>query len=182
MKRLALLLVSLWFLWGVTARAGENTYDSRYATIHFSRPEQVEEVAAKIRPGALARSLNQIFLGKRTPPDMKLGKDLDRLFQRVQLILDMPRPKLRVHIKVCRDQEEVSREWAEAGGRSAPPAAFYRRETNTIYVSTERLTVGILAHEMGHAVIAHYFIVRPPTKIAEMLCQYVDKEVSRGNL
>jgi hypothetical protein len=41
--------------------------------------------------------------------------------------------------------------------------------------------MGILAHEMGHAVIDHYFVIKPPPKIAELLCHYVDTEISARN-
>ena len=40
-----------------------------------------------------------------------------------------------------------------------------------------QLRVGILAHEMAHAVIDHYFGVKPPKATAEILAQYVDAHI-----
>jgi len=36
------------------------------------------------------------------------------------------------------------------------------------------LNENILAHEMGHCIIDHYFVILPPRKIQEMLAVYVD--------
>jgi Zn-dependent peptidase ImmA (M78 family) len=32
----------------------------------------------------------------------------------------------------------------------------------------------VIAHELGHAVCDHYFLVIPPEKVREMLASYVD--------
>jgi STE24 endopeptidase len=37
----------------------------------------------------------------------------------------------------------------------------------------------VIAHEMGHAAIDHYFAIKPPEKIAEMLAQYVDMHLGQ---
>lgn len=152
---------------------------SRFTIIQYDRPEELEAMKSKLRADALTRSLDRIFLGTgKNASGSELGKTVDRMFQRVQLILDMPKPKMKVKIRVFRTRKEVSAAFYEIAGRPADIPAFYWRETNTIYLETEGLTPGILAHEMAHAVIDDYFIICPPPKIAEMLCQYVDREIS----
>ena len=37
--------------------------------------------------------------------------------------------------------------------------------------------VGVLAHEVAHAIINQYFAVPPPSKVQEILSQYVDKHL-----
>ena len=63
---------------------------------------------------------------------------------------------------------------------------FYFHDDKTIYISTEDLTLGMLGHEMAHAIISHYFVVPPPTKVQEVLSGYVDysfqKKVRKRNL
>jgi hypothetical protein len=123
--------------------------------------------------------MNTIFLGEKlVSKDASLAEFLDTLFKRVQQILDMPLPVQRVHIRLLKDQEEISKVYASIMGKPTKSPAFYWKTTNTIYLQTKKLSIGILAHEMGHAVIDHYFVIRPPPKIAEMLTQYVDKEIS----
>ena len=177
------------------AASQERFYQTKLATIYYNKEEQLEEFAKKIRPGSLTRVLNKIFLGKNAKcSDGELGESVDTLFRRVQLALDMRQPKLRVNIRLHANQKSLHRAYVDIiGGSSAEavgqtgrknstgPIAFYRKETNTIHLQPEKLTIGVLAHEMGHATIDHYFVIRPPPKIAEMLCQYVDKEISADN-
>jgi len=179
------LILILWItgaIWETAAFAEEGTHNSRFASIHYQEPSLLENLARKIQPGALTLSLNRIFMGGTKPsPQAKAGRYVDQLFQRVQVILEMPKPELKVHVRLYRSQDELSEAFSAITGRPTRVPAFYWRETDTIYLQLERISPGILAHEMAHAVIAHYFIVSPPEKIAELLCQYVDREVSKGN-
>lgn len=160
----------------------EGVHHSRFASIHYQETGQLERFAEKIQPGALTVSLNRIFMsGSKPAPEIKAGRYVDQLLQRVQSVLEMPKPDMRVQIRIFRDQEELSEAFERIAQQRIRSPAFYWRENNTIYVHLEKLSIGILAHEMAHAVIAHYFIISPPEKIAELLCQYVDREVSKGS-
>ena len=177
------------------AAAQENLYQTKLATIYYENEKQLEEFAKNIRPGSLTRVLNKIFLGKNAKcSDGDLAELVDTLFRRVQLALDMRQPKLKVNIRLHANRESLHQAYvhtiegagAEAlgqtKGKTSPgPIAFYWKQTNTIHLQPEKLTIGVLAHEMGHATIDHNFVIRPPPKIAEMLCQYVDKEISADN-
>jgi hypothetical protein len=161
------------------AFAEEHVFHSKLVSIHYNDNHLLEEFEKKIRPTALTRTLNKVFLGESgISKDATLGELVDTLFKRVQQILDMPLPARRVHIRIFKDQEEVSQTYASITGKPTKAPAFYWQKTNTIYLHTRKLSIGILAHEMGHAVLDHYFVIRPPPKIAEMLTQYVDKEIS----
>ena len=59
-----------------------------------------------------------------------------------------------------------------------PPVAFYSHGMAGIYLTTERLNAGILAHEIAHAVINAYFVTPPPAKMQEILSQYVDRHLN----
>jgi len=187
---LCLLLGFLLLASGETC-AQERVYRSRLTTIHYDDPDQLVGLASQIRPSGFARFLNRIFVGtSNISGEASLGEFVDALFKRVQFTLDMPLPKLKVNIRLYRSREKLLAEYARVQGLGASgsargrgthtdhPLAFYMKETNTIYLQTEDLTIGILAHEMGHAVIEHYFVIRPPSKISELLCQYVDRQIS----
>ncbi|MBU1196823.1 MAG: hypothetical protein KKE62_15255 [Proteobacteria bacterium] len=58
--------------------------------------------------------------------------------------------------------------------------AWYRFNNNTIYLNVQDLHVGILAHELAHAIIDHFLTVRPPGQTAEILARYVDTHIERG--
>ncbi len=53
--------------------------------------------------------------------------------------------------------------------------AFYNHKTESVTVYADRVTDGVLAHEIAHAVINSYFDVPPPEKIQEILTHYVDR-------
>ena len=178
-QRLILLTVLFLVLCSPEAFAEEHLFHSKLVTIRYNDHQLLEEFAEKIRPGSFARAMNSIFLGEKlVPKDASLAEFLDTLFKRVQQILDMPLPARRVNIRLLKDQEGISKAYASIMGKPTKAPAFYWKTTNTIYLQTKKLTIGILAHEMGHAAIDHYFVIRPPPKIAEMLTQYVDKEIS----
>jgi len=52
--------------------------------------------------------------------------------------------------------------------------AFYSRRYETIYISVDDAHIGVLAHEISHAIMDHYFGVPPPAKINEVLGQFVE--------
>jgi hypothetical protein len=171
---------------GISIRAGYalaqgGVHNCRFASIHYQEPGQLDRLAQKIQPAALTVSLNQIFMGStRSIHEAKAGRYVDQLFQRVQAVLEMPKHDMKVQIRLYRDQADLSAAFEQITARHTQAPAFYWKETNAIYLNLERISVGILAHEMAHAVIAHYFIISPPEKVSELLCQYVDREVSKG--
>lgn len=175
------------------ASAHEFVYQTKLAEINYYHPYQLEEFAKKIRPRAFNRMLNKIFTGEDAiSNNATLDDFVDTLFEKVQEVLDMPQPRLKVTIKLLKDRKDLSEAYAHSMGSAKgstlrtktyrkAPIAFYWEKTNTIYLQMEGLSIGILAHEMAHAVIDHYFVVRLPCRIAEMLCQYVDRQISSGS-
>ena len=55
--------------------------------------------------------------------------------------------------------------------------ASYSHSQKTITVYADKVTDGIFAHEVGHAVVCCYFITPPPPKMQEILTQYVDRHL-----
>ena len=50
---------------------------------------------------------------------------------------------------------------------------------NTIYASAENFKIGVIGHEIAHAVISHYFVVQPSVKIQEVLAGYVEYQLRK---
>ena len=168
-------------------------YRTKLTEINYHHPYQLEEFVKKIRSCALNRMPDKIFIGEAAiSSNATLDELVDSLFEKVQALLDMPQPRLKVTIRLLKDREDLCEAYAHCMGSAKgstlrakyyrkAPLAFYWEKTNTIYLQIEKLSIGILAHEMAHAVIDHYFVVQPPAKIAEMLCQYVDRQISSGS-
>jgi len=111
-------------------------------------------------------------LGIKRPPHRpgpndlinNLKKKVDALYDRVQEILDMRKRmrKVSIYKKICRYR------------------VWYIYEYNAIYVNSDDLNEGILAHEMAHSIIDHYLLICPPRATAEILARYVDSHLFEG--
>lgn len=111
---------------------------------------------------------------------VSLDEFLNRLSKRVQLFLDMPPSRMKIRIKLHEDLKELSWAYATKGGDASKynkVHAFYEPNTETIHLQTKNLSIEILAHEMAHAVIDHYFSIQIPRGVGELLSQHVEKEI-----
>lgn len=102
-----------------------------------------------------------------------IGRKVDRLYERVQEILDMRKWLKKVSINLYADKEELDAAYFELYRQPCRIRAWYSYELNTIYVNVDDLHEELLAHEMAHAIIDHYLLVRPPPATAEILARYV---------
>jgi hypothetical protein len=125
--------------------------------------------------------------GEDTPIEDKIRYQIDALFRRAEDILDMRPTGMHINIRIFKTRKEVNDQYAKifhAGEEVAENSkalqdatefkAFYVDKFKTIYISEEDISDSILAHEMGHAIVDHYFAVIPPEKVRELLASYVD--------
>ena len=103
-----------------------------------------------------------------------LSEKLDAIFVRVQEILEMYQPRISITINIYRDKYSLDAAYEEIFNLPNESKSFYVYKTNTVYTTQDVLTEGILAHEMAHCIIDHYFVILPPRKIQEMLAVYAD--------
>jgi hypothetical protein len=47
-----------------------------------------------------------------------------------------------------------------------------------MYLSIRDVKLRVIAHEIGHVVVDHYFDVPPPVKIHEVLAQFAETHIS----
>ena len=106
--------------------------------------------------------------------DNILSDKLDAIFNRAQDILDMYPAKIHVAINIYKSQKDLDKVYEEFFNEKNKTVSFYIYKTNTIYTIESQLNENILAHEMSHCIIDHYFVILPPRKIQEMLAVYVD--------
>lgn len=109
----------------------------------------------------------------------KIAYKLDALFRKVKDILNMHPRTERIHIRIFKRQRDLRNEHNKifGGGFDDNLLSFYAYKHNTIYTTEEDISDTIIAHEMGHAVIDHYFVVRLPENIAELLAGYVESHL-----
>ena len=60
--------------------------------------------------------------------------------------------------------------------------SYYLHETNTVYISYKDLTLGMLGHEIAHAIISNYFVVLPSAEVQEILSGYVEYSLKKQTM
>ena len=158
MKRLALWLVfflSLLFAPRNVWAQPPKVFQTKYATIHYSQDKDIDDFVWRL--GGQRSEFVQ-------DPNLASYR-IDRLVERVQAILDMWPKNFKIAIYLYR------------GPLSADEVAYYEKSTKAIHVAVDYASDGVVAHEIAHANVEQYFSVPPPSKMQEILAQYVDKHL-----
>lgn len=146
---------------------------SGYLTIDYENAVNLSTVERRLgRRGFFLSSSYESNPGDA--PGEKVAYAVDRLLKRVEEILDMHPRIARLKIKIFKDADGVNEEYRRIFGTKPDFKSFYIHKYGTIYISEEDISDSILAHEMGHAVVDHYFSAIPPERVRELLASYVD--------
>ena len=154
----------------VSAQEEPKAYESNCCSIQYSDAGQLSAFTRRIG------GYRYTSTGLDDDPS-NVKNRVDEIMGKVQATLDMHPSDFRISILLYPDYpsiEKIFRQFAMSGN---VPLAFYANRTKTIYVNVDSITVGVLAHEMAHAVINFYFVVPPPAKMQEILAQYVDLHI-----
>lgn len=146
---------------------------SRYFTIYYDNNVDLKKVSDRLeRRGLFASGVYDP--NPASAPKEKIAYRLDRILKRVKDILDM-RPDIQdLKIRIFKDRASLNAEYCKIFNVAADYKSFYINQHKTIYTSEEDISDSVIAHEMGHAVVDHYFSVVPPEKVRELLASYVD--------
>ena len=152
-------------------RGGDNILETMYASVSYRDDQALLDFGRRIGAGEAA-------LVRDDGRAREMAKEnIDRLVFRVKNLLDMHPPKFRFSIIVLSTSNETKEAYRALGLGGTAPIAFYRQKSHTVYVSLDKLSPGILAHEVAHAVINAFFSTPPPAQMQEILAQYVDKHL-----
>lgn len=155
----------------VYADEANQTYKTQYVTISYADEKDLHTFTRNIATGLS-------FLRESPESNPLLAKTrIDKIVEAVCAILDMHPLNLNFGIVLYKTQAEVTGAFRGMGGRGSAPVAFYSHGTRSISVSIGNITDRILAHEIAHAVICIYFGVPPPSRMQEVLAQYVDRHL-----
>ncbi len=144
-------------------------------TLHYSSKQFLHNFNDQIR---LSRKLNFIARKKNivTIKDEVLAK-IDTIIEKAEVILDMFPDNLHIHVVLLETSNDVNRIYKQKYGKKANNIAYYSLVEDTIYISVDDAGLRVLAHEIGHAIVDHYFKVRPPYTIHELMAQFVEKHI-----
>lgn len=149
------------------------TLKSDYFTVYYRPGADLKKISGRL-------SGRSFFIGGKRDPDSigtpaeKVARRLDILLRRAEDILGMYPRNLNIKIKIFKTQDELDDEHDKIFGKKERYKSFYVYKHDTIYTTERNMSDSIISHEMGHAIVDHYFVVRPPEKVREILASYVD--------
>ncbi len=152
---------------------GSRRVESRYCTLWINSEIDIKSVSRKIN----VRGISRLKLPKGTSPETELAAKCDILFERAEEILDMYPPGIHVTLKVTASHDTITQAHEAQYAAGTDAVAIYLVESNTIYAWAKEISESVLIHEMAHCVLDHYFQVRPPRKIEELLAMHVDAQM-----
>ncbi len=100
-----------------------------------------------------------------------------RIIGKVEDILEMHPEHMVVKIVLFSDEKQVQRVYRQQYDRVVDFIAFYSPLDEKIYISTNNVVLRVIAHEMAHCVIYHYFKKQPPVKLHELMAQFVEAHI-----
>ncbi|MFA4993522.1 MAG: hypothetical protein WC571_06105 [Candidatus Omnitrophota bacterium] len=150
--------------------------ESRYFTIYYALQLDPEELAA----GLDIRPQDVIISGG--PYQNNLAGLIDTLFSQICDILDMHLYSYHGNIKIGRDLNQINTVYNNLFEKQLVKShSFYSYDLNTVYISAEHFNREVLGHEIGHAIISHYFVVLPSVKIQEVLAAFVEFQLRKSS-
>ena len=112
--------------------------------------------------------------------DRLLARTLDAIYLDVSDVLDIHMYTFSVDLEVFPDNSALADELQAYLGKRADMPSFYSYDKNKIFISYSDMTLGMLSHEIAHAIVSHYFVVQPSVKVQEILAGYAEYSVRKN--
>jgi len=162
----------------ISHRSSWKRIETKHTIIQYETINDLKKFDGKIDYSTGEFTLKSLFSASDSKdPAGSINKKVDLLFERVQEILDMRRRTRKVIINLYPNKQRLHNAYFTITGTKCHIRAWYIYESNTIYINKDDVHTGMLAHEMAHSIIDHYFSARPPSATAEILARYVDKHL-----
>ncbi|MFC1645705.1 hypothetical protein ACFL2Y_00805 [Candidatus Omnitrophota bacterium] len=155
--------------------SGWKVIESKYCTVLLHPDVKIERVNKKVKIRFYSLDGSR-FSPKGKSVEEQLAEKVERIFKKVERVLDMYPDKIRINLKIFKTQAQLDEEYAKIFGENDEMLriSYYIHKYSTIFTTEQAIREGVLAHEIGHAVTDHYFLVKPSEKIKELLSQYAE--------
>jgi hypothetical protein len=148
---------------------------SRYVTLQYSNQEIVREFNSQLTlDSSLSRMMRKNTV---TTEDEALAKT-DIIVEKAETVLDMFPDDLHFTLVLLPVAEDINKVFYQKYQKKVNYISFYSLSEKTIYISVDDTTLQVLAHEIGHAIVDHYFKNRPPYNIHELMAQFTEKHIT----
>ena len=154
--------------------------ETKYTVIHYHTFSDLQLFNNKIDYGTNDWDLRRLSPNTASKDTVSMVcSKVDIIFERVQEILEMRKKMGKVHILLHKHKEDLRKTFSQIYNRPCQIRAWYRYKNNSVYLNVRDIHEGMLAHELAHAIVDHYLLVRPPKATAEILARYVDKHLKQ---
>ncbi len=148
---------------------------SKYTTIIYEN----EDLLRKFNNELYIGRLSYLLKGKNNLTVFDEVKNkVDLIVEKVEMVLEMFPNEINFKIIIYPSSKDVQNIFKERYRKKVKYLAFYTPRDKTIFISAKKASLRILAHEIGHAVVDHFFDVSPSAKIHEVLAQYCEKHIT----
>lgn len=166
------------------------TIETRYLIISCRSKESAQDLAYKVTDGISAVRLFKVLMTSSyamvgdndSKIERHIMKQTDLLYERVleHLGLGVAKRLGKTKLELYDNRDQLQKQHDYLYGKSEKEitnAAWYVFQLNTIFANLDRLTEGVLAHEIAHAAIGNYLNFKLPRGASEILARYVDKHL-----
>ncbi|MEN8190183.1 MAG: hypothetical protein ABFS19_10080 [Thermodesulfobacteriota bacterium] len=149
---------------------------SRYGELVYERRELLLEFNRKLR---LSKNMKRVIKTKKiVSVEDEVTAKTNLIIDRVQVILNMfPADDMQLKIMLLPNKKGVAAFYRKQYGKDVDYCAYYSFSLKTVYISVRDTRLQLLAHEIGHAVVDHYFDARPPHAIHEMMAVFTEQHI-----
>ncbi|MCP3932149.1 MAG: hypothetical protein GY705_24005 [Bacteroidetes bacterium] len=112
-----------------------------------------------------------------TSADEVIAK-VDVIIEKAEVVLDMFPDNLHITVILLANAQDVAKMYLSKYGKIMEYIAYYSMSENTIYISVDDTNLRVFAHEVGHAIVNHYFEVRPPYTVHELMAQFTEEHIA----
>ena len=135
------------------------------------------EARLRVRDVPMSREYRMLLSNRSLSMEDKLKARIEIILLRVKDILGMDPKDFHIKIRIFKTRQEMNDTYAWMFNERANFKSFYIHYFQSVYTNEQDFVDSIMAHELGHAVIDHYFSVPPPTRMAELMAIYVDSHL-----
>lgn len=170
-KKLLLVLIYIIMFSAPVAYGAE--LKTKYAIINYKNENQLNEFNQELEIGNLSYYIKDTA---QTVQD-EIRQKIDIIISRIQSVLDMSPTGLNIKVTLLDTKKQVIDSYKRIYKSDTNFIAFYSVGENNVYISIEDISLKVIAHEFGHAVVENYFDVSPPRKIHEVLAQFAEQHI-----
>lgn len=178
MKNPSLLILTL-FVLAAGLFLPANLYaahTSGHVTLHCNSKQLLCDFNEKLKLGPRLCYLmkNQ----DRPSVEDEVAAKLNAIIEQAKIILGMNPKDLHINVVILPTTEDCSEIFARKYGKSERKFAYYSVSEDTIYISAAETRLGVVAHELGHAIVDAYFSEQPPSYMHELMAQSVETHIN----